>query len=138
MIKKILSSYISSSNVISALNNALTYYGSSLASAFGACALYNCDADWFYNTNLTGTTYEWGEALSSSHSTFPASTSYVLPYLSAYYIKYCGLAVPQNLLSILVFNLVLVARLLELRRYEQTVVDIIMLNIRLFLQIIVQ
>jgi hypothetical protein len=96
VIKKAIDSY-SSSGSLSAISSGLTYYGSSLSEAYSGCACYNCDADWFYNTNLGNTNCKWGGALSSSQSTFPTYTTEVLPYLSAYYIKYNGSSTPKTL-----------------------------------------
>ena len=96
VIKKAIDSY-SSSGSLSAINSGLTYYGSSLSETYSGCACYNCDADWFYNTNLGNTNCYWGGALSSPYSSFPTYTTQTTPYLAAYYIKYNGPSTPKTL-----------------------------------------
>lgn len=97
-IKKILESYSSTSNVYTAIDLGLSYYDYSLAEAYSGCAVFNYDADYFYEIAPTIVSKMWGKGNITNCTTYPYSSSSInLPALSCNYTNFIS---PSNICTL--------------------------------------
>lgn len=99
-IKKILQSYSSSNDPLTAINVGLAYYDYSLAEAYTGCATYNFDTGYFYPLSPTTTSKAWGQGDVNSYTTYPQSSS-VTHGVSALACHYTNFIAPTDSTSTL-------------------------------------